>query len=195
MVRMYRLTRLSMQFSLSSFNSLVLLRRLVLVRGHLVPVGTLQVGQEATISYSVQPIANGGFAVTTGASSTEYEINGVDNIVMSVLVISDVVTPGKMAQSITFAPVSQLTLGSPAIKLQAMTTSGLSVTFQSLSPAVCTVNGEMLTLVAVGDCHLRASQAGNAQFLAAPDVDRIVKIQASTPGDPQTYLYLPAVRR
>ena len=158
-------------------------------------VGTLQVGQEATISYSVQPIANGGFAVTTGASSTEYEINGVDNIVMSDLVISDVVTPGKMAQSITFAPVSKLTLGSPAIKLQAVTTSGLSVTFQSLSPAVCTVNGEMLTLVTVGDCHLRASQAGNAQFLAAPDVDQIIKIQASTPGNPQTYLYLPAVRR
>jgi outer membrane protein OmpA-like peptidoglycan-associated protein len=52
---------------------------------------------------------------------------------------------------------------------------------------VCTVAGSTLTLVGQGECHVTASQAGDENFAAAPDVDRWFNVQL-----PQT-LDFPAV--
>lgn len=49
----------------------------------------------------------------------------------------------------------------------ASASSGLSVTFDSATPLVCTVSGTTLTLRSVGTCTVNASQAGNANFAAA----------------------------
>lgn len=50
--------------------------------------------------------------------------------------------------------------------------SGNPVTFASQTPAVCTVAGNTVTLVTTGTCTVRASQAGNANYNAAADVDQ-----------------------
>ena len=36
-----------------------------------------------------------------------------------------------------------------------------------MTPAVCTVSGPNVTLIAIGSCTLKASQAGNANYSAA----------------------------
>lgn len=54
----------------------------------------------------------------------------------------------------------------------ASATSGLPVSITSATAAVCTVNGNTLTLVAPGNCAVTAQQAGNANFAAAPNVAR-----------------------
>jgi hypothetical protein len=46
------------------------------------------------------------------------------------------------------------------------------VSFTSTTPAICTVAGTSVTLIAAGACTLVASQAGDDAFLAAPDVIR-----------------------
>ena len=56
--------------------------------------------------------------------------------------------------------------------ITATATSGLSVAFASQTTAVCTVSGTTVTIVTPGTCTIRASQAGNASWSPAPDVDR-----------------------
>lgn len=46
--------------------------------------------------------------------------------------------------------------------------SGNSVTFSSLTPAVCTIACSTVDLIAVGECRVAADQAGSAAYFAAP---------------------------
>lgn len=59
--------------------------------------------------------------------------------------------------------------------------SGNPVVFASTSPAVCTVAGSVVTMLAAGNCALTANQAGNASYNAAAQVTRTVTIGAATP--------------
>jgi streptogramin lyase len=75
------------------------------------------------------------------------------------------------SQRITFNALSNTAFGSAAITLSASASSGLPVTFSIVSgPA--TLSGSSLTLTGVGTVTVRASQAGNSSYGAAPDVER-----------------------
>jgi hypothetical protein len=63
------------------------------------------------------------------------------------------------------------------LNLSATATSGLAVSFSSLTPAVCTVAGSTASLIATGNCTIRASQAGNSRYSAAPNVNREFTVQ------------------
>jgi hypothetical protein len=83
------------------------------------------------------------------------------------------------AQSITFAALSGRTISSGAFDVSATASSGLTVSFISLTPATCTVSGVRTTLLAVGTCTLRAAQAGNSTYAAAANVDQSFAIAAA----------------
>jgi uncharacterized protein (TIGR03437 family) len=74
------------------------------------------------------------------------------------------------SQTITFAPLSDVTLGVAPFPLTATASSGLPVVFSSGTPAVCTVAVATVTLVATGTCTISASQPGNATYLPALNV-------------------------
>jgi MYXO-CTERM domain-containing protein len=73
------------------------------------------------------------------------------------------------AQSITFNPIGDMPVNS-SFSLNATASSGLAVTFSSQTPTVCTVAGDVASLVAGGICMIAANQAGNAGYAAAPTV-------------------------
>jgi hypothetical protein len=75
------------------------------------------------------------------------------------------------SQTITFAALSNHAFGTAPFTISATASSGLAVTFVS-TPAVCTVSGATVTLVAVGTCTIQAKQAGNANWAAATAVNR-----------------------
>ncbi|MBU6257284.1 MAG: fibronectin type III domain-containing protein [Burkholderiales bacterium] len=77
-------------------------------------------------------------------------------------------TPAATAQTITFTSPGNQTFGAAAATLAATASSGLGVTFTSSTPAVCTVSGNALSLVAAGTCTVSAEQAGDASYAAAP---------------------------
>jgi hypothetical protein len=52
----------------------------------------------------------------------------------------------------------------------------LPITYASSPNNVCTVNGTTLNLIAIGQCSVTASQAGNAAYLAATDVTQAFNI-------------------
>ncbi len=83
-------------------------------------------------------------------------------------------------QTITFNAIAAQTLANPNLPLTATASSGLAVAYTSLTPALCTVSGATATLLAVGQCSLRASQTGNAAFSAAPDVTQTFAISQAT---------------
>ena len=89
----------------------------------------------------------------------------------------------KSAQTITFDQPADLTLGNN-VDLTASASSGLAVSFTSSTGTVCTVAGNTVTSQSAGTCTITASQAGNANFLAAADVARSFDVTSPAPPPP-----------
>ncbi|MFK7952333.1 MAG: T9SS type A sorting domain-containing protein [Ekhidna sp.] len=78
-------------------------------------------------------------------------------------------------QTITFDQPSNLQVGDAAIDLGATASSSLVVSY-SLSNANAELSGSMLTTKQVGDVTITASQDGNEEYNASPDVERTITI-------------------
>jgi hypothetical protein len=98
-------------------------------------------------------------------------------------VASNSVTP-KATQTITFATPSAQNFGTTPT-LSATADSGLSPSFTSSTPAVCTINpGGALTFASAGTCTINADQPGNGSYLAAPQVTRSFAVNVVLPDAP-----------
>jgi hypothetical protein len=89
---------------------------------------------------------------------------------------------GLTDQSINFAALRATTLAHSPLTLKATASSHLAVTFTSTTPAVCHTTGARgatLTLAKLGTCKVRADQAGNSVFNAAPSVTRQFEVSSS----------------
>ena len=64
-------------------------------------------------------------------------------------------------QAITFPPIPDLALGNAPFLVSATASSGLTVSFASATPAVCTVSGNTVALAGAGACTITGNQAGN----------------------------------
>jgi hypothetical protein len=79
--------------------------------------------------------------------------------------------------AITFNPTT-LTAGATTTA-SATASSGLAVTFTSTTPTVCTVsgtNGKTIKGLRIGTCGVKANQAGNSSYLAAPAVTKTIAV-------------------
>ena len=77
-------------------------------------------------------------------------------------------------QKIIFAstPPDPAATGQTYVLIAASTITGQTLTFSSLTPSICTVSGDVVTLVASGTCTIEANAAGDAVTLAAPAVQQ-----------------------
>ena len=73
-------------------------------------------------------------------------------------------------QTIDFGPLGAKTYGDPDFTVAASATSGLVVSFAA--DGDCTVTGTTVHITGAGSCSITASQAGDANYNAAPDVTR-----------------------
>lgn len=102
----------------------------------------------------------------TGASTTTYAYD---------VTLFDAEAVTKSAQTIDFPQPANRTYGAAPSTLSATASSGLNVTFASTTPDVCSTTGTRgttLTVLAAGACTVTASQAGNASWEPAPQVQR-----------------------
>jgi sugar lactone lactonase YvrE len=84
-----------------------------------------------------------------------------------------------VAQTISFGALADKTYGDPAFSVSATATSGLPVTFTSLTPSVCSLSGSSVNLLSAGPCTIRASQAGdNLEYATANSVDQSFTVKA-----------------
>ena len=120
-------------------------------------------------------------AGTQTIDGTPYTVAAAPDVVQSIQI------DAPPDQSITFpAQTSPRGVGGGtfAISPTATASSGLPVTYSSLTPAVCTVSGTTVTPVAPGLCTIAADQpggtAGAVSFNAAPRVTQSLAIQAAS---------------
>ncbi len=85
-------------------------------------------------------------------------------------------------QSITFNAPGAIPMSPTPLTLSATATSGLTVAFVSTTTTVCTVSGNLLTLVSAGTCSITATQTGNADYAPALPVIRSLTINPASTG-------------
>lgn len=102
--------------------------------------------------------------ITSAAADSiaTYMARGLPSDIVSTTPVTALTT-----QTITFTSPGAQMLGTVATALSASASSGLVVSVGSTTPAVCTVNANVLTLLVAGNCTLSASQVGNTIFAAA----------------------------
>ena len=84
----------------------------------------------------------------------------------------------KSSQTITFGALSAKTFGDPDFALSATASSSLTVTFSATGS--CSVTGSTVHLTGAGSCTITASQTGDSDYSAAPDVPQSFSIAKSS---------------
>ena len=85
----------------------------------------------------------------------------------------------KQLQTVAFdaATPTSKTFGDAAFPVTVTTTaSGLTAPLGSSTPTVCSVSGNIVTLLAAGTCTLTANQAGNDNYAAATEVTKNITV-------------------
>ncbi|HEY2282098.1 MAG TPA: hypothetical protein VGH60_00945, partial [Solirubrobacteraceae bacterium] len=84
-------------------------------------------------------------------------------------------TIAKGNQTITFAKPANKSFAEGSTTVEATTSSGLPVQFESKTTSVCAtsgIDGETVTFLTNGTCTIKATQAGNANWNAAPPIEQ-----------------------
>lgn len=95
-------------------------------------------------------------------------------------------------QSITWNQILTTSIDSGTLVLNATASSGLPVSYTCSDESIATVNGNVLTLVGVGQAVIIASQAGNAYFHPAQNVVKILTVNetgGTEEPQPQTIIW------
>jgi len=136
------------------------------------PVTFSIVSGPVTLDENTLALLGAGTVTVRAAQAGNANFNAAAAVERSFLV-------AKATQFITFGRLGRQFVGDAPFPLTALASSGLPVGFAVLSgPAV--VNGGILTLTGPGLVVLRASQAGNENYAAAPPVDQVLIV---APGD------------
>lgn len=103
-----------------------------------------------------------------GAPDTEVELEGLGT------------SSPATSQSITFGPLQNRPVNAPPFVVSASASSGLPVSFSSLTDSVCSVSGADGSTVSVqgvaGTCTIAANQAGNETYAAAEQVTQSFEV-------------------
>lgn len=75
-------------------------------------------------------------------------------------------------QTISFAAPAAQTYSTDPMTLGGTTSSGLALTYTSLTPAVCATSGSQVTMLSSGTCTLEATQIGDGTYLTATPVQQ-----------------------
>lgn len=112
-------------------------------------------------TYSVQASYAGSDNYESGSATAQIVINKAD-------------------QTISFGTIANHTYGDAAITLSATSTSGLDVTF-SVASGPATLAGNTLSITGASSVKIKAAQAGDSNYNAAPSVFQTFEVAKATP--------------
>jgi hypothetical protein len=117
------------------------------------------------VSSGTVHLISGGECTIRASQAGNGNYNAAPNVDRSFIV-------NAAAQTITFGALADKTFGAADFAVSATASSGLAVSFSSTTADVCTVSNGIVHIVSAGECTIRASQTGNGNYNAAPNVDR-----------------------
>ena len=135
------------------------------------PVTFNVVSGPATLSGSTVTLTGAGTVTLRASQAGSFEYAAATPVEQS-FAVSIV----RVAQTITFAALPAKTSLDAPFALTATASSGLAVSYTSANVAVATVSGSTVTLVGEGSTVITARQAGDANFLTAPDVTQTLVV-------------------
>ena len=146
-------------------------------------------------------VLTGSLTRETGEASGTYAINQgtlAASANYSISFVPGVFTIENMSpQTISFAPITSPAYGD-TIKTGVSASSGLAVTLTSSDPSIARVSHDTIFMDNIGNVTITASQAGNAYYHAAPDVEhsfsiggRLISIAPKDTIVPYGTLFLP----
>lgn len=112
-----------------------------------------------------------GTCTITASQAGNFKYNAAPDVIRSFAI-------GQSPNTITFPQPADTLVSAGPVALTATATSGLAVSYASAAVAICTVSGSSVTLVSVGICSVTASQAGNANYVAATPVSKSFNVTA-----------------
>ncbi|HEY1009894.1 MAG TPA: cadherin-like beta sandwich domain-containing protein, partial [Daejeonella sp.] len=122
----------------------------------------------ATISGRTVTLVGAGSTNITASQAGNTNYNAATDAIQSL-------TINKAGQSINFPALAAKTFGDAAFDLTATGgASGNALTYVSSNTAVATISGRTVTLVGAGSTNVTASQAGNANYTDAADVQQVL---------------------
>lgn len=95
----------------------------------------------------------------------------------------------KTSQTISFPSFGRQILGDDPVPLPASASSGLAVSYVSSDPTIAVISNSYAILKKVGAATITASQAGDADYYAAPDVSQTLTVSQPAPSDYLTKRY------
>jgi hypothetical protein len=120
-----------------------------------------------TVASATVHLTGAGSCTITGSQAGSLNYNPAPDVSRTFAI-------GKAGQSITFGPLASKRYGAPDFRVSATASSGLEVSFAASGR--CTVRGATVHLTGAGSCTVTASQPGDANHSAAPDVRRTFSI-------------------
>jgi len=135
-------------------------------------------GNPVVFSLVSGPATVFGSALTiTGAGTVVVAANQAGNAIYAAAPqVTQSITIKLASQTITFPAITAAQYAGNTLPLSASASSGLTVSFASSTPAVCTVAGTTASLLISGTCAIQATQTGNTLYAAAPMVQQILNI-------------------
>ncbi len=116
-----------------------------------------------TVSGSTVTLTGAGSCTITASQPGDSNYNPATDV-------SQPFTVAKAAQTITFGALANKTFGDAGFAVSASASSSLAVSFAAAG--ACTVSGSTVTLTGAGSCTITASQPGDSNYNAAPDVSQ-----------------------
>jgi subtilase family serine protease len=119
-----------------------------------------------TVSGGTCSLSVAGSALQVGSNSITATFLGSPSYPSSTSSVATVTVTAATAQTITFAAISSQPVAT-SFTLHATASSGLQITYISLTPHFCAVSGSTLSTLVVGSCTVAATQPGNATYSPA----------------------------
>jgi hypothetical protein len=136
------------------------------------------VGQLFYVSSNPQTaiVSDEGEVTVTGAGTSVITVRGL-NMDGTLDAVTRTLTVNKAFQTITFPEIPVKTYGIHPFNLQATSSSGLSVSYESSNPQVASIWNSTVTIHSAGTTRITASQAGNENYNPSDKVSRTLVVE------------------
>src|SRR5690348_2856312 len=145
----------------------------------------------ASLTVAVCAVSASTVTIVAAGTCTVQASQAGDTTYASAPNVSRSFSVAKASQTIAFGVLAGKTYGNPPFAVSATSSSGLAVSFVSMTATVCTVSGTVVTIVAAGTCTIQGRQTGNGNYLAAISVSQSFSVAKSA----QTIAFGPLVSR